>query len=404
MSYLAGVRSYLRTLLRGRRLVIGVVIGLVVVVAGANILRIVGFSPVEWWFAMGHAAEDAAELKQICMAMKAYSNENRDLWPVATSTPVALPDLSTFEGKLLDGPDGVKLLDRITGKSEPRLCYLGYVTSSEAGGQAVLDHWLKPSLPGEGGKDIALDAPVDMFGDPRKEVYRLKEGIERFFITDKCNPAASSMTQARIPALWEMPTAKRPGGLVLYMDMHVEWMPYPGEYPMSPAFIERVRRMIDGQPELSKDPAASPVRGIADRVAGVLNGIKAIGNTTSGWWVDTCDVTPAAQAGDAQGYRMILRHSNPVHRDRTLRYIPPSESVACELILFPLDGPAPERGAIRWTTTAPSDASDLTYAGDCRRYRWFTRASVDIQSALRKGIVLTEGDSRGGLPRPDGAA
>jgi prepilin-type processing-associated H-X9-DG protein len=68
-------------------------------------------------------------------------------------------------------------------------------------------------------------------------VYRLREGIERFMITDINNPAASAMAQSELAIMWDIISAE-PGGLaamnhvpggcnVLYFDGHVEWIRYP---------------------------------------------------------------------------------------------------------------------------------------------------------------------------------
>jgi len=76
---------------------------------------------------------------------------------------------------------------------------------------------------------------------------RLREGIERFLITDINNPAGSSMAQSELPVMWDTvknPVAKDewpefnhvPGGAnVLYMDGHVEFQKYPGgKFPSNP--------------------------------------------------------------------------------------------------------------------------------------------------------------------------
>jgi len=69
--------------------------------------------------------------------------------------------------------------------------------------------------------------------------YRLREGIERFFITDINNPAASTKAQSEIPVMYdqvgtEIETYNHVpgGGNVLYMDGHVEFLKYPSEYPV----------------------------------------------------------------------------------------------------------------------------------------------------------------------------
>lgn len=87
--------------------------------------------------------------------------------------------------------------------------------------------------------------------------YRLREGIERFFITDINNPAAGSVAQSSIPIMWDtfgMPehgdaTAGMvvfnhvPGGAnVLYMDGHVGFITYPNQFPVvnDPQLIREV--------------------------------------------------------------------------------------------------------------------------------------------------------------------
>jgi prepilin-type N-terminal cleavage/methylation domain-containing protein/prepilin-type processing-associated H-X9-DG protein len=72
-------------------------------------------------------------------------------------------------------------------------------------------------------------------------VYRLREGIERFFITDINNPAGSAMAQSEVPVMWDavaiVPEMFNhiPGGSnVLYMDGHVSFERYPGdEFPVN---------------------------------------------------------------------------------------------------------------------------------------------------------------------------
>ena len=69
-------------------------------------------------------------------------------------------------------------------------------------------------------------------------LYRLREGVERFFITDINNASASQKSQSQVAVLWDKISSRVdtfnhvPGGSnVLYMDSHVEfikWTPHPG--------------------------------------------------------------------------------------------------------------------------------------------------------------------------------
>ncbi|HQN00692.1 MAG TPA: hypothetical protein PLL36_06435 [Candidatus Hydrogenedentes bacterium] len=78
-------------------------------------------------------------------------------------------------------------------------------------------------------------------------VYRLRDGIERFIITDVNNPTAAAIAQTTIPVMFDLVSTTAtefnhvPGGSnVLYMDGHVDWVVYPGSYPVSMAFAAMV--------------------------------------------------------------------------------------------------------------------------------------------------------------------
>ena len=73
--------------------------------------------------------------------------------------------------------------------------------------------------------------------------YRLREGIERFMITDINNPAASAVAQSEMPVQWDWIGIAAetfnhvPGGCnVLFLDGHVEFIKYPGDFPVTENF------------------------------------------------------------------------------------------------------------------------------------------------------------------------
>jgi prepilin-type N-terminal cleavage/methylation domain-containing protein/prepilin-type processing-associated H-X9-DG protein len=98
--------------------------------------------------------------------------------------------------------------------------------------EAVEEHMGFPVPIGTGGGDTHL---------------RLREGIERFMITDINNPAGSAVAQSELAVMWDVVSAAIrqgggsnevgvagfnhvPGGSnVLYMDGHVSFQKYPGE-------------------------------------------------------------------------------------------------------------------------------------------------------------------------------
>ena len=76
-------------------------------------------------------------------------------------------------------------------------------------------------------------------------ILRIREGVERFFITDINNPGASSSAAAEIAVMWDGMCGGMVehfphwpfGGNVLYMDGHVRWQRLDG-----------LREVIDGTP------------------------------------------------------------------------------------------------------------------------------------------------------------
>ena len=78
--------------------------------------------------------------------------------------------------------------------------------------------------------------------------YRLREGVERFMITDINNPAASAMAQSEVGYVADFMSPNTEdfnhvagGGNVLYMDGHVEFMRYPSRWPFTPAWMRIVQ-------------------------------------------------------------------------------------------------------------------------------------------------------------------
>jgi prepilin-type N-terminal cleavage/methylation domain-containing protein/prepilin-type processing-associated H-X9-DG protein len=102
---------------------------------------------------------------------------------------------------------------------------------------------------GAGTGDVAL-TPVVVGNAGGDTILRLREGIERFMITDINNPAGSAMAQSTLAImhdmvmvafLYELAYGGAPGsiefnhvpggGNVLFLDGHVEWQKYPQTKP-----------------------------------------------------------------------------------------------------------------------------------------------------------------------------
>ena len=83
-------------------------------------------------------------------------------------------------------------------------------------------------------------------------VRRLREGIERFLITDINNPAGSATAQSEIFTMFDKISANVrlfnhvPGGCnVLFMDGHVEFIRYPGDAPVSEGMALFMGTLLD---------------------------------------------------------------------------------------------------------------------------------------------------------------
>ena len=83
-------------------------------------------------------------------------------------------------------------------------------------------------------------------------VYRLREGIERFLITDITNPSGGSRAQSAIFTMFDTISNNVqlynhvPGGCnVLYMDGHVQFLRYPGDPPVSKGLALFLGTLID---------------------------------------------------------------------------------------------------------------------------------------------------------------
>jgi prepilin-type N-terminal cleavage/methylation domain-containing protein/prepilin-type processing-associated H-X9-DG protein len=83
-------------------------------------------------------------------------------------------------------------------------------------------------------------------------IYRLREGIERFLITDINDPGATAKAQSTIFVMHDTLSTNVkyfnhvPGGCnVLFMDGHVEFIRYPGEAPVSEGLALFLGTLLD---------------------------------------------------------------------------------------------------------------------------------------------------------------
>ena len=202
-------------------------------------------------------------LKQLGMVFKMYANDSADhRWPaLVPNERIWAPDLSKLYPEYLTDPDPLVArehpdaehiratlravldgpnpdYDTAAGLMALSFAYLGHAVKDEAGFLALVEA-RKQGLIGGSGENISLSPYADM-------VLPLREGIERFFVTDINGPAGVIEARLRsvIPVLVEtaewrniMSRESFSGASVLYMDGHVLRVPL-GTFPVVPSVMD----------------------------------------------------------------------------------------------------------------------------------------------------------------------
>ena len=176
-------------------------------------------------------------LKQLGLTLKMYANGSKgEIFPALTSTPgnIMFRKDQVYPTYLIDNqvmicPGPIKEVAEDT-FNDDFYVYTGYLIRNEQDLDAFAAGYTAELADGA---DFSTDLPVQTsYGN---SLLRIREGIERFLITDINNAGASAQAQSTVPVLWEWPDnhMEGAGGNVLYMDGHVEWVPYPSEFPMT---------------------------------------------------------------------------------------------------------------------------------------------------------------------------
>ena len=149
---------------------------------------------------------------------------------------------------ILDDPDGrgpyqlVTLFTAIVGEVIAARAGLSGDTSTMAASFRVVD----------GDKQVSPYGNQPMGNGNGNTIYRLREGIERFLITDINNPAAGARAQSDIWLMFDGISKNIkyfnhvPGGSnVLFMDGHVEFVRYPGKEPVNQGMALFLGTLLD---------------------------------------------------------------------------------------------------------------------------------------------------------------
>ena len=166
-----------------------------------------------------------------------------------------------YLGYLVDGADGGDATQAPIdiGHGNPPIPSQLYALFLDLNAATALPGWnVIPGNPTEALKhlknDVDVENEIPNAGNNRtNQVHRLKEGIERFLITDINDTARSSAAQSTVATMWDMVNSNingtgefnhvPGGGNVLYLDGHVEFVKYDpnGKFPMNQMFANAVK-------------------------------------------------------------------------------------------------------------------------------------------------------------------
>jgi prepilin-type processing-associated H-X9-DG protein len=161
----------------------------------------------------------------------------------------AVDNSYTYLGWVFDRTDGD---DPSTPANASALGGIGAALGLTVGSEPISDQLVRWMVFLAGGlvssnDKIADDDITNVAPDGNSEgdtIYRLREGIERFLITDINNPAASAQAQSEVHVMYDILSTDAsdynhvPGGAnVLYMDGHVDFHRYEptGDAPVNGA-------------------------------------------------------------------------------------------------------------------------------------------------------------------------
>lgn len=210
-------------------------------------------------------ADCANNMKQLGLTFKIFANEIKgEVFPHLSREPGRLMFAWEGDGHALEG-DGVLSAEFLSDLSvagcpgsgpvasppdDTDFAYLGYLMRNDEDMRRFAEAYENWAAKDDGkGAWFTDDKPRS----PDEGIVRVREGIERFLITDINNPAGAALAQSQIPTLIEWPdrhavAGGEQGGNVLFMDGHVEFMTYPGEWPMTEETIGILCKLAGREP------------------------------------------------------------------------------------------------------------------------------------------------------------
>jgi prepilin-type processing-associated H-X9-DG protein len=213
--------------------------------------------------AEGRRASSGRNMRQLGAALLAYASEAAEgrFPPLSREAGNLAPDGSAVYPRYVRDatlfiPPGHPDTDRLRALartdpleviSDHGYWYLGFTLPDEQTAVAFLEAYRALADPQ---RPVDLGETVTAAG---VQIPRLREGVERLLVANPDDPAEAAAAMARIPILIERPGLHEGGSNVLFLDGRVEFMPYPGPYPMTEAVITRLQALDDLRAELRDD-------------------------------------------------------------------------------------------------------------------------------------------------------
>ncbi|MBP8132129.1 MAG: DUF4190 domain-containing protein [Candidatus Hydrogenedentes bacterium] len=133
--------------------------------------------------------------------------------------------------------------------------YLGYVITSDDEMEAFAEVYKERVAHGlRFDEDLKASPGRGSMG--RDTFYRFREGVEREFVKDTGDPAATARVQSEIPVMFDRVHINATefnhlpaGANVLFMDGHVEFLKYPSKWPLTKRTAELMAELDALKPE-----------------------------------------------------------------------------------------------------------------------------------------------------------
>ena len=212
-------------------------------------------------------ASCANNLKQMGLIFKMFANESKGgVYPQLSSeqgrfmctAKEVFPEYLTDPLVLIcpSDPEAEEWAQRARTNSQEAIddqsyAYLGYVITSDDEMAAFAEVYKERLAKGLTFNED-LKAPPKRGSMGSDTFYRLREGVGQLLPIDRNDPMANAKMQARIPIMWDKTKNSSkglvfnhlPGGAnVLFMDGHVEFLRYPGNWPLTKRAAEIIAEL-----------------------------------------------------------------------------------------------------------------------------------------------------------------